>query len=172
MAQGNYLTRHYSARAHQPLLNGVRLAFTFALEGSMNAKWMSTILIFTGLLAGSTAYAQAPAPVPAPAPAPAAEPAPPPSVVKIGNENKRTVGTVVDTDTGDLACYLTLKDGKGSEFIEAGKAEFCTQKPPLKGKEVRLTYKLETLPASSCNGDPKCTKTETIPFVIEVKVLN
>lgn len=140
----------------------------------MNTRWLRAFPGFFLLMLTMRALAQAPAPAadvaPVPAPAPAA--AVPASVVKVGDENKRAFGKIVDTDIGDNGCYLTLKDGKGAEFIELGKLEFCTQKPSLKGKDVHLTYKLETLPATSCNGDPKCKKTENVAFVVEVKVQN
>ena len=80
-------------------------------------------------------------------------------------------------EIGDLArprsghCYLTLKDEKGAEFIEIGKFEICTQKPPLKGKRVALAYSLETIQATTCYGDPKCKKTETVPLVVGVKIV-
>ena len=109
-------------------------------------------------------------PVPS-APAAPAEPPPPvykDGVVKIGNDLKRTIGKVTDVEKGDNGCYLTLMDDKKFEFIEIGVMELCTQKPPLKGKKVELVYKLETIQASSCYGDPKCKKTETVPLVIKV----
>lgn len=33
--------------------------------------------------------------------------------VGIGQATKKTVGTVTATNSGDVACYLTLKDGCG-----------------------------------------------------------
>jgi hypothetical protein len=139
------------------------------------------------LVVGILAIAQAPVPAPAPvAPAstapptapsaPVAEPAKPAEVVykdgviKVGSEFKKSIGVVTDVDKGDNGCYLTLKDDKGLEFIEVGKFEICTQKPPLKGKRVALAYNIETIQATSCYGDPKCKKTETIPVVVGVKI--
>lgn len=137
-----------------------------------------------------TVYAQTPtAPPPAPAapgtpvtPPPPAAPAataPPAApvivykegVIKVGEEMKQTLGTLTDVDKGDNGCYLTLKNEKGVEFIEVGKFEICSQKPPLKGKRVALAFSLETIQAASCYGDPKCKKTETVPLVVGVKVV-
>lgn len=137
--------------------------------------------VFCMLAVGTMAVAQAPAaPATAPSPTapatPATEPAKPAEVVykdgviKVGSEFKKSIGVVTDVDKGDNGCYLTLKDDKGLEFIEVGKFEICTQKPPLKGKRVALAYNIETIQATSCYGDPKCKKTETIPVVVGVKI--
>ena len=142
---------------------------------------------FFTLVVGASAIAQTPASPPAaPAPAapasaaspitPATAPAKPAEVVykdgviKVGSEFKKSIGVVTDVDKGDNGCYLTLKDDKGVEFIEVGKFEICSQKPPLKGKRVALAYNIETIQATSCYGDPKCKKTETIPVVVGVKI--
>jgi len=93
-----------------------------------------------------------------------------PGVVKIGDEMKETLGRVTDLDKGDNGCFLILRNDKNGEIIELGKMEFCSQKQ-LKGKKVELEYKMETVQAASCYGDPKCTKTETVPLVVGVKVL-
>jgi hypothetical protein len=50
--------------------------------------------------------------------------------------------------------------------------ELCTRKPSLKGKKVELEYKMETVQAESCYGDPKCKKTETVPLAVAAKVLD
>jgi len=92
-------------------------------------------------------------------------------VIKVGDAMKQTIGKVADVDKGDNGCYLTLKDDKGVEFIEVGKFEFCSQKPSLKGKKVALAYSVETIQAASCYGDPKCKKTEVVPLVVGVKVV-
>ncbi|GEM_PF-1886977 len=92
-------------------------------------------------------------------------------VVKIGEEMKETLGRVTDLDKADNGCFLILRNDKNGELIELGKMEFCTQKPSLKGKSVELEYRLETIQASTCYGDPKCKKTETLPYVVSVKVL-
>jgi hypothetical protein len=93
-----------------------------------------------------------------------------PGVVKIGDEMKETLGRVTDLDKGDNGCFLILRNDKNGELIELGKMEFCSQKQ-LKGKKVELEYKMETVQAATCYGDPKCKKTETVPLVVGVKVL-
>jgi hypothetical protein len=93
-----------------------------------------------------------------------------PGVVKVGEEMKETLGRITDLDKGDNGCFLILRNDKNGELIELGKMEFCSQKQ-LKGKKVELEYKMETVQAASCYGDPKCKKTETVPLVVGVKVL-
>jgi hypothetical protein len=84
---------------------------------------------------------------------------------------KETLGRITDLDKGDNGCFLILRNDKNGELIELGKMEFCSQKQ-LKGKKVELEYKMETVQAASCYGDPKCKKTETVPLVVGVKVLD
>ena len=113
------------------------------------------------------------------APPPAAVPPPAPpavvyreGVVKVGNEMKQTLGKVIDVEKGDNGCYLTLKSAAGGDLIELGKFELCRQKSSLMGKRVALVFSMETIQAESCYGDPKCKKTETVPLVVDVKILD
>ena len=146
----------------------LRLLLTLPLCGSAIA-----LLSVTG-----TATAQSTA-TPSAIPAPAATPAAPATpavvfkegVIKVGTEMKQSLGVLVDVEKGDNGCYLTIKDEKGNEFIEVGKFEICGQKPPLKGKRIALAYNLETIQAASCYGDPKCKKTETVPLVVAIKIV-
>lgn len=94
-----------------------------------------------------------------------------PGIVKVGDEMKETLGRITDLDKGDNGCFLILRNDRNGELIELGKMEFCSQKQ-LKGKKVELEYKMETIQAASCYGDAKCKKTETVPLVVGVKVLD
>ena len=85
---------------------------------------------------------------------------------------KQTLGKVTDVDKGDSGCYLTLKAATGGELIELGKFELCQKKSSLMGKRVSLVYSMETIQAESCYGDPKCKKTDTVPLVVDVKILD
>jgi hypothetical protein len=125
-------------------------------------------------------FSQTP-PNPPATPAPATAPAPPPAappvlvykdgVVKVGSTLKQSRGRVTDVDKGDNGCYLTLRDEKNAEFIEVGNFDICAQKPPLKGKKVEMVFSMETIQAGDCYGDPKCKRTETVPFVTSVKII-
>ena len=140
--------------------------------------------LFATLLLSNLVVAQTPADPPAtPGAAPSGAPAaavPPPAapamiykdgVVKVGSTLKQSRGRLSDVDKGDNGCYLTLVDDKKTESIEVGKFELCLQNPPLKGKKVELTFSMETVQAADCYGDTKCKRTETIPLVTAVKIL-
>lgn len=91
--------------------------------------------------------------------------------VKIGQVTKKTVGTVTATNSGDIACYLTLKDDRGAVFEEMADFEICDQKPPLKGKRVTLTYSLQKVMSDECQGDPDCKKTRTVALVTAARII-
>ncbi len=144
------------------------------------------VSLFSSVLSAQTALPKPPTAPAAPVAttataAPDVPPAPPATttepvykdgIVKMGSELKRTIGRVTDVEKGDNGCYLTLVDDKKFEFIEIGLMELCTKKPTLKGQKVELSYRMETISASSCYGDPKCKKIETVPLVIKVTTLN
>ena len=91
--------------------------------------------------------------------------------IKIGQITKKTVGTVMATNSGDVACYLTLKDDRGVVFEEMAKFEICDQKPPLKGKRVSLTYALQSVMADECQGNPDCKKSRTVALVSAARII-
>lgn len=93
-----------------------------------------------------------------------------PATVKVGNATKIAVGTVTSLDNGDIACYVHLRDDAGKSFTEKADFDICFQKPSLVGKRVTLTYKLEKVMAASCQGDPDCKKTDTVPLIVAVKI--
>ena len=92
--------------------------------------------------------------------------------VRIGQATKKTVGTIIATNSGDVACYLTLKDDRGVTFEEMADFEICNQKPPLKGKRVTLTYTLQKVMSDECQGDPACKKTRTVALVSAARIIN
>ncbi len=92
------------------------------------------------------------------------------NTVKIGNETKQTSGLLTGLQSGDVACYLTLKDGKGKEFTEMAIFEIC-EKTSLVGKRVRLSYRIESVMANSCQGDPECKDSRKLALVSALKVL-
>jgi hypothetical protein len=139
----------------------------------------SAVLACCIQLTAPLSHAQTPAAAPpttVPTAAPAVVPTPPPAktstVVSFGKVNKQTVGKITDLDKGDNGCYITFNDDKKNEFVEVGTADMCSISPSPKGKRVEMTYKMETIPATSCGDDKKCTKTETLPIVIAIKTLD
>ncbi|MEO8102391.1 MAG: hypothetical protein ABI790_07690 [Betaproteobacteria bacterium] len=146
----------------------------------MNTRHLLFTCALCAVAVAEFAAAQAGTPAPPATPLAALTPPPPPApavvykegVVKVGNEFKQTLGTMTDVDKGDNGCYLTLKGAAGGELIEVGKFELCRPKSPLIGKRVQLVYSFEAIQAASCYGDPKCKKTETVPLVVDVKILD
>ena len=146
----------------------VRLGLLALVAGALHVN-----VLFAQALTASAPAAAPPAPSTEPAPPPA-PPLPPPPLagfVKIGTEFKPAVGRVVDVEKGDNGCYVTILDVKEREFVEVGEYALCTQKPPIKGKKVEIEYRLESMQAASCNGNPKCTKRETGPYISSIKVI-
>jgi hypothetical protein len=137
--------------------------------------------VFAMIAVTVPAGAQPPAPAPVSPPAavaPSEVPPPPPAPpvntgsVKFGKETKITLGKVIDVEKADNGCLINFKSEKGDEFIELGMPKFCTLKPSLKGRQIEMEYRLETVLANECVGNPKCKKTESLPVIVEVKVLN
>ena len=90
--------------------------------------------------------------------------------VKVGKETKKTIGVVMEAVSGDVACYLKLKDDRGVVFDELADFAIC-EKPKLAGKRVMLKYSLEKVLADECQGDPDCKKSKTVALVTAVQVL-
>ena len=91
------------------------------------------------------------------------------ATVKVGKETKNAFGTVVETNSGDIACYIAFKDDRGEDFSESADFDFCNDQDKFVGKRYALTYKLSKVQAQSCQGDPKCTKTDTVPLIVGMK---
>lgn len=91
--------------------------------------------------------------------------------VKIGNQVKNAVATVIDLNQGDISCYLRLKDDAGREFSESAIFELCNMKSTLEGKRVALTYGLQNVQSAECQGDPNCKKFDRVALVTAAKVI-
>jgi len=89
-----------------------------------------------------------------------------------GNDlkSKKTTGVITHMESGDVACYLTLKDDNGKAFDELADFAICEQES-LVGKRVRLQYSMENVMADECQGDPDCTKTRRVAIVTSVQVI-
>lgn len=101
----------------------------------------------------------------------AALPAAAQDITRIGGEEKRTVGTVMDLANGDIACHLSLQDDRGKAFDESADFELCSRKPSLLGKRVRLAYRMANVQSAQCQGDPDCRKSDRIALVVDAQVL-
>lgn len=89
--------------------------------------------------------------------------------VTVGGQTKRAFGIPTAFETGDIACYLILKDDRGATFREMADFDLCAQERALKGKRVALTYRTQRVQSASCQGDPDCKKTDTVVLVVAAK---
>src|SRR6188474_2002845 len=73
--------------------------------------------------------------------------------IRVGQETKRTTGTITAMNSGDVACHLTLQDDRGARFEEMARFELCEQRALL-NKRVSLTYMQQSVMSPDCQGDP------------------
>ncbi|MES2817917.1 MAG: hypothetical protein V4812_02905 [Pseudomonadota bacterium] len=71
---------------------------------------------------------------------------------------------------GDRACYIELENKQGQRTEAEASFELCEQ-PQLIGQRVRLTRERTNMPAMSCEGDPECTRTDSVELIISAEVL-
>jgi len=106
--------------------------------------------------------------VPAAAQAPNPKPLPY-GTVKVGDQLKQTIATVLQLQNGDRACYMVMKDTTGKEFTELAGFDFCGWN--IIGKRVTVAYRMEEVMAEACQGNPRCTKKDKVPLIVDVKVM-
>lgn len=71
---------------------------------------------------------------------------------------------------GDRACYIELDNAEEVASDEMASFELCDQ-PELIGKRVRLKREPTPIMAMSCEGNPECTKTETVDLIVAAEVV-
>lgn len=98
-------------------------------------------------------------------------PSPMPATVLVGGQSKRTSGTLVRTENGDIACYLHFTDERGKAFMEMGDFDLCVQERRLVGRLLALTWRVESVQSEECQGAPDCRKSKKVPLVVGVKIL-
>lgn len=91
--------------------------------------------------------------------------------IKIGSEIKKTIGTLIEMQAGDVACYLTLKDDQNVEFREMAGFEICEQQN-LINKRLTLRYDPVEILADVCQGNPDCEFSKLELLVTEVQVID
>lgn len=85
---------------------------------------------------------------------------------------KRATATVDRLVNGDAACYVEGRDEAGRPFSEPGDFELCSMKPSPAGRRVRLAWGLAQVQSAACQGDPACTKSDTVAIVTAMEVLD
>lgn len=74
------------------------------------------------------------------------------------------VVTIDSLIAGDRGCYLQIRDVAGRPRTELAAFDLCEQ-PKLAGQRVRLVYETAPVMAASCQGDPACTRSDTVRLV-------
>jgi hypothetical protein len=82
-----------------------------------------------------------------------------------------TIGTVKKLVNGDLACYVTLIDGKGKSHNLYGDFSFCEQEKTYLNQKVRLTYKLTNIDSAQCQGKVPCNKKQRVNLVSKMEII-
>ena len=77
---------------------------------------------------------------------------------------------VEDVEAGVQACTLTLATDDGGTERVTGDFSLCGGQAIL-GERVQIEYAPDVVPAASCDGDPACLDTETVPFAVAVDVI-
>lgn len=91
-------------------------------------------------------------------------------LVVSAQEAKKTTGTIIAMEAGDIACYLTMHDDAGARFRELAEFEICEQRGLL-NKRVALTYKQGRVQSDECQGNPDCSKSRTVMLVVAARAI-
>jgi len=76
-----------------------------------------------------------------------------------------TRGVVTDIESGDISCYLTLRtDDGGTETVHADYS-VCDSNVIIDHR-VQIEYVPGQVAAASCEGDPECLDTESVPLAV------
>lgn len=84
--------------------------------------------------------------------------------VQVGGESKPDSGKLLQATAGDVACYLDFEDDNGDRFSEMAVFELCEDEALL-GQWFHLEYRMESVLAASCQGDPECQDSEQVPLI-------
>ena len=80
--------------------------------------------------------------------------------------------TLVSLESGDVACYVSVMDGE-EEVYHEGDFELCegglSDASALVGTSVVLSLEKANVLADSCEGNPDCTETKEVDFVVGIE---
>lgn len=92
---------------------------------------------------------------------------------KAGADKAKMTSTLVGLEQGDVACYVQLKDADGTEHNLHGDFELCeggaNDATAHIGKAVNYVTSKEKVMGDTCEGDPECTDTKVVDFVVKLK---
>ena len=88
-----------------------------------------------------------------------------PARVEVAGETVPTRGVVTDMESGDISCYVTLREDSGATTTVSADYSVCDSNVIL-DRRVQLEYAPGTVQAQSCGGDPECLDTETVALAV------
>ena len=91
--------------------------------------------------------------------------APPSPTVAVGSQRKLAQGMVISMENGDTACHIELVDAAGRVHREMADFELCEAPEKLLNRQVTLSYTTATVMAAACEGNTRCTKTDSVALV-------
>lgn len=78
------------------------------------------------------------------------------------------IGTIKEMVNGDLKCYVTLVDEKGTEHNLGATFEVCEKPETFLNKKVSLTYKIESV--SDCQSAEPCGKSKKESLISQMQI--
>ncbi len=88
-----------------------------------------------------------------------------PAQVTVAGRTVPTRAVVTEVEAGDRACYLTLRTDDGGSTTVFGDFSLC-ETNGLMGRRIQIAYAPDDILAASCQGDPDCLETETVPMAV------
>ena len=88
-----------------------------------------------------------------------------PATVTVAGATVPTRGVVTDMESGDRACYVTLRTDDGAEQTVFADYSVCDSNAIL-DRRVQIEYAPDDVAAESCQGDPECLDTETVALAV------
>ncbi|MGE4073584.1 MAG: hypothetical protein AB7E72_20625 [Lysobacterales bacterium] len=90
--------------------------------------------------------------------------------IEIDGQSKPAYGRLLALESGDIACYLSLRGDDGAEFQEMASFEICEGGEELIGSRLVLRYELQSVQSAECQGDPDCQLSDLVPLVVSARV--
>lgn len=88
-----------------------------------------------------------------------------PPRVDLAGMSVPTRGVVTDMESGDIACYLTVRTDGGAEEEVHADYSVCDSNEII-DRRVQIEYVEGDVLAPSCEGDPECLETETVALAV------
>lgn len=87
---------------------------------------------------------------------------------KAAASGKVSTGTITAMQAGDVACYIEFSADDGKQYKEMATFELCEQRT-LINQKVRFSYRKESVMAADCEGDPECSRSDSVWLISEIK---